>query len=261
MNEGEAMNDNTRPIGVFDSGLGGLSVLKEAIKLLPNENFIYLGDSKNAPYGVRTKEDVMNLTHESIKFLLKKKVKAIVIACNTATAAADELRKIYSKDLPILGIEPALKPAATSTKDGIIVVMATQRTLEEQKFFNLKEKYASDRNVISMPCPKLVTLVEEDKADDDETIEYLNEKFKDINKSELKAVVLGCTHFPFAKKAIKKVVGDVPLFDGSVGISKYLKQVLMENNLLNPSNEKGNVEIYNTLNQDMVELSKRMLKI
>lgn len=253
------MKVNERPIGIFDSGVGGLSVLKEAIKILPNEDFIYIGDSKNAPYGTKTKEEVMELTHNQIKMLLENNVKAIVIACNTATSAAKNLREIYQERLPILGIEPALKPAVESTDGGTIVVMATERTLKEEKFNKLQEQYAKDRNVIKMPCPKLVTLVEQDKAYGHEIIEYLESKFKDIDKSALKGVVLGCTHFPFAKKAIKQVIGDVPLFDGAVGISKYLKRVLEEKSIQNLSTKPGHVTILNTLNDEMVELSYRML--
>lgn len=155
------MNDKYNPIGFFDSGLGGISVLKESIKLLPNENFIYFGDSINAPYGSKSIEEIRELTNKAIEFLISKNVKAIVIACNTATSASvNELRDKYSKDIPILGIEPALKPASLSNKKGSIVVMATERTLSEKKFFDLMDKVAKQRDVIKLPCPSLVKFVE-----------------------------------------------------------------------------------------------------
>ena len=260
MTEGEKMNDKKDPVGIFDSGVGGISVLREAIKILPNENFIYIGDALHSPYGSKTREEVMELTHECIRFLMGKNVKAIVIACNTATSAADELREIYKDKLPILGIEPALKPAVLSTEGGTIVVMATERTLKEEKFHRLNEKYGKDRNVIKMPCPELVTLVEDGKGDSIETTEYIKEKFKDIDISQLMGIVLGCTHFPFAEKSIRRALGDIPLFDGANGISKHLKHILEEKNLLNDSAEKGSVKIYNTLNDDMVRLSEKMLR-
>ena len=253
------MNSDERPVGIFDSGVGGLSVLREAVKVLPHENFIYFGDSANAPYGTKTREEVMDLTHKSIKFLMEKGVKAIVIACNTATAAAEDLRKMYKGVIPILGIEPALKPAAETTKGGVIVVMATPRTLSDEKYAKLEERFR-DRNIIRMPSPDLVDLVESGRADSEETVRYINGRFKDIDKKDLKGIVLGCTHFPFAEKSFRKVFPDVPLFDGAYGISKHLLHVLEEKDLLNRSKKNGTITIFNSKGEEMIAISHKLLE-
>ena len=169
------MNNKEKAIGVFDSGLGGISVLKELVKSMPNENFIYYGDSANAPYGIKTKEEITARCEDIIEFFIKQGVKAIVIACNTATsAAANILRKKYS-NLPIIGMEPALKVAADGKKDNTIVVMATPLTLKEEKFNNLMAKYDDENTVIKMPCPELVKIVENDLIDNEEIVEKQNE--------------------------------------------------------------------------------------
>ena len=147
------------PIGFFDSGVGGLSVMRKAVEMLPNESLVYFGDSKNAPYGVKSKEEVQKLSFNAAKFLIAKGAKAIVVACNTATSAAiKELRREYS-DMPIIGIEPAVKPAVEFHKEGIVVIMATKLTLSQKKFEDL---YNENDNIkmVPMACSKLVELVQ-----------------------------------------------------------------------------------------------------
>ena len=243
------MNIKNSPIGFFDSGVGGLSVLREAISIMPNENYIYFGDSKNAPYGTRELDDVKQLTFNAVDFLLKKNVKAIVIACNTATSAAiEELRDKYT-DIPIIGIEPALKPAVELNRNGSVIIMATPMTLREKKFKKLMCKYQDRCNIISMPCAELVEFVESGNLTGIEVEEYLNNKFKDYNKSDIAAVVLGCTHFPFIKKTLSKIIGmDIPLIDGGAGTSHELQRKLEEKNILTNSESRGSVEIYNSTN-------------
>ena len=243
------MNIKNSPIGFFDSGVGGLSVLREAISIMPNENYIYFGDSKNAPYGTRELDDVKQLTFNAVDFLLKKNVKAIVIACNTATSAAiEELRDKYT-DIPIIGIEPALKPAVELNRNGNVIIMATPMTLREKKFKKLMCKYQDRCNIISMPCAELVEFVESGNLTGIEVEEYLNNKFKDYNKSDIAAVVLGCTHFPFIKKTLSKIIGmDIPLIDGGAGTSHELQRKLEEKNILTNSESRGSVEIYNSTN-------------
>ena len=156
------MDNSKKAIGVFDSGLGGISVLRDLKELMPNENFIYYGDSAYAPYGVKTKDEITKRCVEIIEFFIEKGVKAVVIACNTATSAsANYLRKKY-KDLPIIGMEPALKVATQGVKNNNIVVMATPLTLKEKKFEKLMNNFMGNNNVIKMPCPKLVEIVEND---------------------------------------------------------------------------------------------------
>ena len=160
------MDNSKKAIGVFDSGLGGISVLRDLKKLMPNEDFIYFGDSAYAPYGIKTKDEITKRCVEIIDFFIEKGVKAVVIACNTSTSAsANYLRKKY-KDLPIIGMEPALKVATQGVKNNNIVVMATPLTLKEKKFETLMHKFRGNNKVVKMPCPKLVEIVENDLLDD-----------------------------------------------------------------------------------------------
>ncbi len=175
------MDITKMPIGFFDSGVGGLSVLREAIKVLPNEDFIYFGDSKNAPYGTKTVDEVKKLTFNAVEFLLKHNVKAVVIACNTATSAAiEDLRNSY-KNIPIIGIEPALKPAVELNRKGKIVVMATPMTLAEKKFNDLMAKYKDASEMVSLPCPGLVEYVEKGIVKGRELNNYLQKKLSIID--------------------------------------------------------------------------------
>lgn len=243
------MNIKSNPIGFFDSGVGGLSVMKEAISIMPNENYIYFGDSQNAPYGTKSLEEVRKLTFNSVEFLLKKNVKAIVIACNTATSAAiGQLRSQYT-DVPIIGIEPAIKPAVNLNRDGKIIVMATPMTLRETKFKLLMNKLNWKDNLISLPCAGLVEYIEQGILDGDNLENYLKEKLNPYLKSEISSVVLGCTHYPFIKRTLAKVLSnDAVLIDGSHGTSLELQRKLKEKGELTDSREKGKIEIYNSNN-------------
>ena len=250
------------PIGFFDSGVGGLSVLKEAIKLMPNENYIYFGDSKNAPYGVKNVDDVKELTYNAFNLLREKGAKAVVVACNTATSAAvADLRKDY-KDIPIVGIEPALKPAVELNRDGAIVIMATPMTLREKKFGNLMNKYNGGKEIIPMPCAGLVEFIESGDLDGDDLKDYLKDKFSEFKGQKIGSVVLGCTQYPFVRKAIQETIGNnIPVIDGGLGTCKELRRRLANQNLINDSTKKGNIEIYNSLkDQRMIDISKALLK-
>jgi glutamate racemase len=248
-------------IGFFDSGVGGLSVLREAIKLMPNEHFIYFGDSKNAPYGVKKVEEVRELTYKAVEFLIDKGAKAIVIACNTATSAAVSALRVSYPSIPIVGIEPAVKPAVRLHREGAIVIMATPVTLQEKKFINLMEKYKDESEIIPMPCPGLVEFIEKGNIDGEEVRKYLEEKFNIYKNGEIGSVVLGCTHYPFIKNIINEILGkDVPIIDGGLGTSKELKRKLEELNMLNDSSEDGNVKIYNSLEGDnIIKISNKLL--
>ncbi|WP_373897358.1 glutamate racemase [Haloimpatiens sp. FM7315] len=254
------MEDKYRPIGLMDSGLGGLSVLKEALKLLPNEDFIYYGDTKNAPYGTKDMKEVKELTKRVVNLLIDKGVKAVVIACNTATSVAvDEIRKEYS--IPIIGIEPALKPAVKINRKGCIIIMATTLTLAEKKFKNLMEKYSEKSKIVSLPCPGLVEFVESGNIDGVEVRDYLNEKLEPFKTEGIGSIVLGCTHYPFVRNAIKDIVGEeVPIIDGSIGTSKQLKRQLQSKGMLNDKKEKGELKIFNSLEDSkVIDLSYRLI--
>lgn len=257
------MKEGHRPVGFFDSGVGGISVMKEAAKLLPNENFIYFGDSKNAPYGVKSVEDVRKLSLKAFEFLAGKNVKAVVVACNTATSAAiEDLRKKY-KEMPVIGIEPALKPAVEFHRNGSIVIMATPMTLAEKKFKNLMKKYGRDSEIVPLPCPGLVEFVENGITDGPEIEKYLYGRLEQFLPAGVSAVVLGCTHYPFIKNSLKKILGkETPIIDGSAGTSKQLKRELERCGLLNESGNGGKVEIYNSSDDSaIIELSYKLFKL
>lgn len=255
------MDRKNSPIGFFDSGVGGLSVLKEAIKLMPKEHYIYFGDSKNAPYGVREVEDVKNLTYKAVEFLVEKGAKAIVIACNTATSAAVSALRITYPSIPIVGIEPAVKPAVNLKREGPIIIMATPVTLKEKKFNNLIEIYRNEAEIIPMPCPGLMDFIESGKINGKEVQEYIIDKYEAFNGKEIGAIVLGCTHYPFIRPVIENILGeDIPIIDGGLGTSIELMRRLKGKNLINDSLIKGNVQIYNSLDEEYIlKISKELL--
>jgi glutamate racemase len=267
------VNNKEKPIGVFDSGVGGISVLKECLTVLPSEDFVYFGDSINAPYGTKSVEEVKELTFNAVDFLLDKGVKAVVIACNTATSAAiDDLRAKY-KGILIIGIEPALKPAVETSKGKSVIIMATPMTLAEKKFSNLMEQHNKEVNIIPLPCAGLVELIENGIIEGDEIQSYLKDKLKGFMHLDLAAIVLGCTHYPFIRKELIKVVGEKTIIiDGSLGTANQLKRQLNINDLLTEKETKGTVIIYNSgactssatsssssMNNNIVELSYKLL--
>ena len=253
---------NNAPIGFFDSGLGGLSVLKKALEIMPNENYIYYGDSKHAPYGEKTPQEITELSFNAMEFLIQKGVKAIVIACNTATsAAAHDLREYY-KHMPIIGIEPALKPAIKLHETGSVIVMATKATLTQEKFKKLMDNYGEHREVISLPCPGLVEFIESGDLNGEDVKNFLREKLNPYMDREISSIVLGCTHYPFVKDVIQEIVGEkVDIIDGSEGTVRELKRRLEENNIESESKEKGTLEIFNSLeDKKILELSKKLIE-
>lgn len=233
---------NNKPIGVFDSGIGGLTVLKEIIKILPNEEFIYYADTDNVPYGIKPKEEVKEYINQAVKFLIDKDVKAIVIACNTATSIAiNDLRKKYS--LPIIGIEPAAKPAIENRGQKKVLIMATPTTIREEKLHNLLKKFTAEEFVDLIAMPKLVEYAERGEFDSKEIEDYLKKQLQEFNLNDYSEIVLGCTHFPFFKEKIKKVVPqNINIIDGSKGVANRLKDILQKNNLLGNNNLK--IEYY-----------------
>ena len=252
VNEVYIMNTDNRPIGVLDSGLGGISVLRELVKLMPGEAFLYYGDSANAPYGTRTPEEVIDLTKKDVDFLLERGAKAIVVACNTATSVAiRELREEYEKkDIPVIGIEPALKPAVLAKEHSKVVVMATPMTLSQTKFNSM------------MPCPGLVEYIEGGMLEGPVLDEYLEKQFEPYEKSEIDAVVLGCTHYPLVKDEIQKHLPGVAIYDGGFGTAKQTRKRLTECGLLSGKESGGEVKIFNSKNtEDVLELSRRLLNL
>lgn len=232
---------DARPIGVMDSGMGGISVLQPLIERMPGEYFIFWGDNKNAPYGPRSKADIQRLTWEIVNRLIARDVKAIVLACNTATAAAAaDLRAKLT--IPVLGLEPALKPAAEYAGDRRIVVLATEATLRLEKYLKLLAKYG--HNTRSLPCPELVAFVERGERDSDALLSCLREKLGP-NPEEIAAVVLGCTHFLWLRPAIETVLPGAVIFDGNEGLARHLEEILEARALKNEGGG-GGYELHTT---------------
>jgi len=215
-------------IGIFDSGIGGVTVLHQALKQLPNEDYIYYADTQNVPYGEKPKEEVKRYIFEAVDFIARQGVKAVVIACNTATSVAvEDLRAKYA--FPVLGIEPAVKPAvqASEAMGKRVLVLATSLTLKEKKFHDLVDRIDSHAIVDKLPLPNLVQFAERYQFQEDDVIRYLEDQLTPFDLKQYGTVVLGCTHFPFFKAAIRKLFpDDVVLMDGSVGTVKHLKRVL-----------------------------------
>ena len=176
------MNKNNLPIAVIDSGVGGISVLRELIKIMPNENYIYFGDSINAPYGSKGKREVLDITRKNLEALKEKGIKALVVACNTATSAAVRILREENPELVIVGIEPAIKPPADELDHPRVLVMATPLTLAEEKFFRLVERYAERETVIPLPCPRLAELIESGDLDSPELEKYTGDSFRDLTR-------------------------------------------------------------------------------
>ena len=252
------MNTKQDYIAVFDSGLGGLSVLRHLRRRMPGERFLYYGDSAHAPYGVRSRADVEALTLSAADRLMCRGLKALVVACNTATSAAiGALREKYP-ELIVVGIEPALKLAADRFPGGRIGVMATPVTLREEKFSLLLTRYAASCQVYKIPAPQLVPLIEEGRVDTpimEQTLHALLDPFA----SRMDALVLGCTHFPFASHAMERLLGPkVAVLDGGDGTARETLHRLEAADLLEHGD--GELILENSLGtQEIIRRSRRML--
>ena len=256
---------NRLPIGVFDSGVGGISVLVEIIKLLPHEEFIYYADSINAPYGIKPENTIRSLTIKAADFLFKLGVKSLVVACNTATSAAiKEIRRIF--ELPVIGMEPAIKPAVELKKNSRIIVMVTPLTLQSKKFNSLVYQYKHLAEIISIPCPGLVELIE---RGNNNIADYLYSILRPETNKNISTVVLGCTHYVLIKREILKVLGrNINIIDGNCGTARHLKTVLEKEGLLNNTLEdklqiplRANVRFYTSGTCKEVLKYKQLLQV
>lgn len=246
------------PIGIFDSGVGGVSVLRELVRLMPDENYIYLGDSKNAPYGTKSHEEIFHHAQSCARYLADKPVKALVVACNTATSVCIEALREEYPHMNVVGIEPALKPAMEENDRPVTAVMATPLTLKEDKFRRLFKEYESKGTVIPLPCPGLMELVEKGLGDSRECYDYLKRLFENIEPPD--AIVLGCTHYPFVKENLRRLLPDVKIYDGGEGTAKQVKRLLLLDKLLNTSGKKGSVVFENTLfDENINSLARELL--
>ncbi|MCY1494921.1 Glutamate racemase [compost metagenome] len=221
------------PVGVFDSGVGGLSVLGEIRRLLPGESLLYVADSGHVPYGEKSPEFIRERSQRIAGFLLEQGAKALVLACNTATAAAvADLRARYP-ELPIIGMEPAVKPAAAATRSGVVGVLATTGTLKSAKFAALLDRFASDVRVITQPCPGLVERIEAGELNGSGTRELLRGWVEPLLAEGCDTLILGCTHYPFIKPLLAELVPDaVRLIDTGAAVARQLQRVLAQRELL-----------------------------
>ena len=249
------MSQKLDPIGVFDSGVGGISTLREMVRELPEERFIYYGDMAHAPYGTKTTEEVTECVRNVVGYLAARNIKALVIACNTATgAAAATLRSELT--IPVVGMEPALKPASKARKDGSVLVLATPLTLQQEKFENLMKQYGE--GAVKVPCPGLMEIVEAD--DGAAALHYLQELFSRFDVDRVDAVVLGCTHYVFLRDMIRDLLPDrIAITDGNAGTARQLRRVLAERNLLNDAGP-GSVELETSGTERDLELMKKLLR-
>ena len=233
------LNYSNHPIGVFDSGVGGLSVLREIRRELPNEDLLYVADSGYAPYGDRPTGFVEQRSIAIVEFLIAQGAKAIVVACNTATAVAvDALRSTFT--LPIVAIEPAVKPAAASTCSGVVGVLATTNTLTSAKFARLVDEYAAGATVLTRACPGFVDQVESGELSGSRTRAMVEEYVRPLLDDGADTLVLGCTHYPFLTPLIQEVAGPaVQIIDPAVAVARELRRRLEANELLSSSNEPG----------------------
>ena len=235
---------NPRPIAVFDSGVGGISVLKHIHSLLPNEHLLYVADSINAPYGNKSAAEIQARCFAIADFLIAKDAKALVVACNTATAAAiDPMRAKYC--LPIIGMEPAVKPAAEASRSGIVGVLATTGTLQSAQFAALLESYGRNVEVVTQACVGLVECVERGELSHDSTRELVKRYCQPLLDEGADSIVLGCTHYPFLKPLIQQVVGKgVVLIDTGAAVANQLKNRLVEQDLLAPNDQIATINFW-----------------
>jgi glutamate racemase len=243
---------STEPIGIFDSGVGGTSILKEIHALLPNENCIYLADSKNAPYGNKSKNEIIALSIKNTEILLSRGCKIIVVACNTATTnAIAHLRATYN--ISFIGIEPAIKPAALNTQTKTVGILATKGTLSSELFHETSDLYAHNIDVIEQVGDGIVPLIESGKLNSKEMKSLLESYINPMIERDIDHLVLGCTHYPYLIPILRKILPEnVNIIDSGLAVARQTKAVLTKENILNSSNEEGTVELFTNGNIDIL---------
>lgn len=257
-------NKNTLPIGFFDSGVGGITLLKEAAALMPNENFIYYGDSLNVPYGIKTECEIKTLSLSCGKYLFEKGVKAIVMACNTATSISVQMMREQYR-IPVISIEPAVKPAVKAAGRGDVIVLATPATISQKRYNLLLDRIGSREKIINISLSRLAQMIETLDLEGPEIIEYLRAKFLPYKGREIDGIVLGCTHYSFISSTIQKVAretfsGVCEIFDGKTGTVKQLKHVLEAHGLLNLENQHPTVQFFTSGNKTDIDLYKKFFE-
>ena len=246
------MNDDPaaaagRPIGIFDSGVGGLTVLKEIQAILPNEDLIYFADQIHVPYGPRSIQSVQRFGLAISHFLIELGVKIIVVACNTASAAALEQLRTWIPEISFVGMEPAIKPGAFETQSGKVGVLATVGTFDSRRYASLMTRFANDVLVFEDACPGLVEQIESGDIDSDETSRILSRALTPMLREDVDTIVLGCTHYPFVQSQIEEIVGrDVTIIDPAPAVARQTQRVLKQHRLLNVEGNPGRVAAFTT---------------
>lgn len=262
------MEKKNQAIGIFDSGVGGLSIWRELVKTLPKESVIYFADNANCPYGPKSKNEIINFVSKLVEFLISKNCKIIIVACNTATAAAiDFLRANYS--LPFIGMEPAVKPAALNSKTKSIAVLATEGTFNGKLYIETSRRYAKDVVLNIKVGDKLVDIVENGLINDPYTEKHLASLVKPLIEKNIDHLVLGCTHYPFLLDKLKKVLPEnVKIIDPAPAVIKQTKKVLEQNDLLNSAGNpfyefysSGNSDILKSILKDITKIDYLVTKI
>lgn len=242
-----------KPIGIFDSGVGGTSIWKEVAKMLPRESTIYLADSANAPYGEKSKEEILRLSIKNTEYLLGRGCKIVLVACNTATTnAIDYLRSHY--DVPFIGIEPAIKPAALHTKTKKVGVLATKGTLSSSLFHNTSKLYAEGITVLEQEGKGLVELIEAGKIQSEEMKQLLSGFLKPMLDENIDCLVLGCTHYPYLMPVLKDILPEhINIIDSGEAVARQTKAVLEQNNLLSDSHGQAEHIFYTNADVAVLE--------
>ncbi|PJF36683.1 MAG: glutamate racemase [Candidatus Thermofonsia Clade 1 bacterium] len=231
---------DSRPIGLLDSGVGGLSVLREVQRLLPGEAVRYVADQAHLPYGTRSVDELRALVERIVRFLIAQECKLIVIACNAANTAALHYLRAQFPDLPIVGMEPAVKPAAERTRSGVIGVLTTQTTAQGALYANIVKRFAQHVRVVTQICPELVTLVEQGAPEDASAQRTVAECLAPLQAAGADHIVLGCTHFPFLMRHMQAVLGDaVTLVDPAPAVARQVRRVLEARDALNSATRPG----------------------
>jgi len=244
--------NNTQPIGLFDSGIGGTTIWRSIHNLLPNENTLFIGDSKNAPYGQKTKEEIIQLSKKNVEWLLNHNAKVIIVACNTATTnAISELRSSY--DIPIIGIEPAIKPAAANTRTGKVGVLATQGTLNSKKYAEAQNLYPNIEFINQIGF-RIVQLIEDGQLYSEELELLLRSYIDPMIEKNIDYLVLGCTHYPYLLPILNKFLPkNINIIDSGDAVAKHTYKILKEANLLKTDNLSGYSKFYTNKNIDILQ--------
>lgn len=258
------MSERDLPIGIYDSGMGGLSVLREAVQLLPNEHYIYFGDDRNAPYGSKDEQTIRELSLACAEFLCQQGVKAMLVACNTATSiVVQTMRDLYN--VPVISMEPAVKPPADKYSEGTIAVFATPATLRQQRYLDLVDRLGVADRVRNLACDGLAGLIEKEESGSDHIRSYIRGRLSELRDDpNVCALVLGCTHYTFAADVFREEAqnilrGAAEIFDGVSGTVRRLRQVLREQDLLNPADGDGDILLYTSGDQETMQHMLRLL--